>query len=358
MWGGFHYGGVYFPAHRSGIEFIRGCSYLFLRLDELAGPEDRTWETSLPLAQAQPVAGTSPDETIAAAYNLAGARYAAYADGASGDLFAFDGHYAFGDRATWYVIDKALRQLRADGTRALRLLDLGCGPGLWLRRTVTRAAELGFEHITARGLDLATDQIARARALGGELARRYNVVLRYDVCDICDPIPEPDGSVDLCLCLYGVLNHVPVGHQPQVLGEIARVTRGRFIATVRAIGSTPTIYVDSIAAARDFVQDNREDKMHVALSDGRQLSFDSHLFASAELEELTARWFAIDELRGLDLFHGRFAEDKRFNPPSAEPSAGLLRELEQLEARYCHDPKFIDHATHLLLVARPRQEND
>ncbi len=298
--------------------------------------------------------GTSPDEAIAAAYNQAGARYASYADGAGGELYGFDGQYAFGDRVTWHEIDKALHQLRDSGTRALRLLDLGCGPGLWLRRTVARAADLGFEHISAHGLDLATDQIARARALGGELSSRYNIVLRYDVADICGPIPEPDGSIDLCLCLYGVLNHVSVDHQPAVLGEIARVTRGTLVATVRAIGSTPTIYVDNIAAARDFIQDNRADRMHVALGDGRHLSFDSHLFASAELTELVARWFAIEDLRGLDLFHGRFAEDKRFNPPSAEPSTGLLRELDRLEARYCHDPKFIDHATHLMLVARPK----
>ena len=52
-------------------------------------------------------------------------------------------------------------------------------------------------------------------------------------------MPEADRSVDICLCLYGVLNHLPPDDLPAVFGEVARITKGKFIATARAIGSTP-----------------------------------------------------------------------------------------------------------------------
>jgi SAM-dependent methyltransferase len=294
------------------------------------------------------------DHKIAAAYNEAGERYGAYADGCSGGLFTFDGQYAYGDRAVWNAIDGRLRALAATGARRVRILDLGCGPGTWLRRTIARARELGFERIHGRGLDIADEQIARARTDGAALAGLHGVELAFEVSDICQPLSEADGSVDLCLCLCGVLNHVPAAMRAPLFSEIRRVTKGVFIASVRAIGSTPTIYVDALEAAHAFMQDNRLDKLHVALGNGRHMSFDSHLFSSAELAGMAADWFRVDDLRGLDLFHGRFAEDRRWNPPSAEPSSGLLRELNRLEETYCRDAKFIDHATHLLLVAEPR----
>ncbi|MDR3528321.1 MAG: class I SAM-dependent methyltransferase [Rhizomicrobium sp.] len=296
------------------------------------------------------------DHKIAAAYNEAGEQYLAYADGAAGDLFAFDGDYAYGDRESWALLVAKLKALRAAGRTELGLLDLGCGPGTWIRRLVIEARRLGFSRVRARGIDLAEGQIAHARKSCSALARLPGVTLHFEPGDIRAPFSEKDGSVDLCLCLYGVLNHLSVRDMGAVLREAARVTGGWFIATVRATGSTPTIYVDSLQAARGFRQDNHFDRMDVELANGRHISFASHLFSSAELRDLASGAFAIEDLRGLDLFHLRFALDARFNPTERVRADGLLPELDRLEEACCRHPGMIDFATHLLLVAKPRTE--
>jgi SAM-dependent methyltransferase len=299
-----------------------------------------------------PISLERGERAIATAYNESGEQYVAYADGDLNKLYEFDGQYAFGDSRTWARIDDMLFTLRATGCRIIRILDLGCGPGTWLRRVVLRARELGFLNITARGTDIADEQICRARAMAQDLAAISGISLTFDVADIREKLPEETNSVDLCLCLYGVLNHVPADSLETVLTEIGRVTRGQFMATVRSSGSTPTIYVDSVERARHFHQDNRLDRMDVELDNGNQISFHSHLFSSSELRSLASYHFEIDDICGLDLFHGRFAADTRWNPPNATGTCLLSKELDRLESRYCRDPEFIDHATHLMLVAR------
>jgi cyclopropane fatty-acyl-phospholipid synthase-like methyltransferase len=78
------------------------------------------------------------NQTIATAYNQAGERYEAYADGEAQELDAFEGRHAYGDQRVWTIVDQKLRGLRLAGA-SLRVLDLGCGPGTWLYRVVARA---------------------------------------------------------------------------------------------------------------------------------------------------------------------------------------------------------------------------
>ncbi|HZM07932.1 MAG TPA: class I SAM-dependent methyltransferase, partial [Methylocella sp.] len=92
---------------------------------------------------------------VAAAYNQAGGDYVTYADGDPTHLFEFDGLHAYADRRVWTLLDKKLTDLHANGTRSIRILDAGCGPGTWLRRLVTRAKALGYTTITARDFDVA-----------------------------------------------------------------------------------------------------------------------------------------------------------------------------------------------------------
>jgi SAM-dependent methyltransferase len=295
------------------------------------------------------------DGNVGLDYDRAGERYRVYADGDVDKLYEFDGQYAYGDQEIWRILGNTLNKLRARGRRELSVLDLGCGPGTWLRRIVGWAGKMGFTRITARGVDLAEAQIRCARLLSQDLARHPEVSLRFETGDIRGPMPEPDGSVDICLCLYGVLNHLPADDLPAVFAEVARVTKGKFVATVRAIGSAPTIYVDGVKAAKAYHQDNVHGRLQVEFLNGRRTSFPSRLFSAAEMRALATAALEIEELSGLDLFHARFATDPNWNPAQATPDPNFVHALRMLEHRFRRNPTFIDHATHLLLIARPKR---
>jgi SAM-dependent methyltransferase len=296
------------------------------------------------------------EHPVARAYNQAGEKYGVYAEGDPGKLDAFHEQHAYCDQCVWALIDEKMRALRSSGARSIRILDLGCGPGTWLRRIATRAWTLGFTSITARGIDIADAQVRQARTLSRKLRELGGVDLRFELGDICARLPDADASVDLCLCLYGVLNHIPMDRLPAVLSEVARVTCGHFIMTARAIGSTPTICVDALEEARWFWRDISADQLEIELQNGRRFSLNYQLFRAEELRAVAAAYFKLHDLKGLNLFHGRFSGDRRWNPPGSAAGAQSLHELARLEELYCRDPDFIDHATHLLLLASPRKQ--
>jgi SAM-dependent methyltransferase len=298
----------------------------------------------------------SASASIAAAYNQAGAGYAAYADGDPTRPFAFDGPHAYADRRIWALLERKLIELREAGAHSICVLDAGCGPGTWLRRVVTRARSLGFDAITARGFDVARVQVQKAQFLARDLSNLPGVNLTFDVADLAGELLEADASVDLTLCLYSVLNHLPLARLPKISAEFARVTSGQFITTVRSVGSTPSILVNSIEKARQFKYDDGRDRCEIELYDGRHIDLDFHLFTASELRGYFVEQFDIEQVRGLDLFHSRFAPDLRWNPPSLTINEEFSDELERLEESYATRPGFIERATHLLLVAARRQD--
>jgi SAM-dependent methyltransferase len=291
---------------------------------------------------------------IATIYSRAGKSYAAYADGDTKHLFCFEGPHAYADRCVWSTLETKLTKLRATGASSISILDAGCGPGTWLRRLVSRARALGFGRIVARGFDVAEAQIETARLAARDLAELPGVDLAFRIGDLTAPLPEASGSVDIALCLYGVLCHLPVPDLPKVAAELARVTRGHLITTVRPVGSLPSIFVDSIERARHFQLDHAQDQCKVELCDGRRFTLPIHLFGASELRGCFAERFVIEDLRGLDLFHSRFAPDPRWNPASLPANAPSSARLALLEEAYSRAPGFIERATHLLLVGRSR----
>ena len=308
------------------------------------------------LSQAHQFGKSDQSQDIAAIYNEAGDEYAAYADGGPENLFVFNGLHAYADRYVWAVLDAKLSSLRASGASSVGLLDAGCGPGTWLRRLVIRARELGFTAIRARGFDFAEAQSDRARFQAADLASLPGVNLSFDVADLGAPLPEAAASVDLALCLYSVLSHLPRPALAGFAAEIGRVTSGSFITTVRPIGSVPTLSVASMEKAVQFKLDHREDVCKIDFRDGRHIAMSFHLFTAAEFRSYFADHFEIEDLRGLDLFHGRFAPDPRWNPPYLTEDRSLEDELSRLEEAYSASPAFMDRATHLLLTARRRAQ--
>jgi len=159
--------------------------------------------------------------------------------------------------------------------------------------------------------------------------------------------------VDITLCLYSVLSHLPVTKLPRVATEIARVTKGHFVTTVRSTGSPPTAFVDSIEAARRFEMDHDLDRCEIEFHDGRRMALRFHLFTADELRSCFAEQFEIEDLCGLDIFHGRFSPDARWHPAAIGADPRFSNLLAQLEARWMHNSSFMARATHLMLVGLP-----
>lgn len=298
-------------------------------------------------------AGSAAFPTVATAYNAAGETYATYADGDPARLFSFEGMHAYADREVWRLLQTRLQELKARGANSVSFLDAGCGPGTWLRRLVTGAHQMGFRRIEARGFDIAEVQIHAATRTARTLAAIPGVEIKFEVASLLSRLPEPDASIDITLCLYSVLSRLPVDALPQVLSELSRVTRFCLITTVRSVGSTPTIFVDSMENARQVQLDCAHDRCRIQLRNGSEFEVPFHLFRSAELRRYLEKDFEIDEISGLDIFHNRFAPDHRWNPPSVFADSHLSPRLARLEQTFAHSPDFIDRAMHLLAVCRP-----
>lgn len=288
------------------------------------------------------------DDEAGRAYDAVAADYFHYADGSGEQLFTFDSRYAFADREVWQRIDAALIDLRAQGLRTIRILDLGCGPGTWLIRALLRARSLGFDHAVGFGVDISAELIGLARDNAARIGSS-GIEVAFAVRDLQQALAgEAPGSCDLVLCLYGVLNHLPSAAHASIAAGMARVADGRVVLTVRAACSPPSIFVTGIEDARAYHQDHDRDRLAVDLKDGRHLEFDSHLFASGELRQLFEPVLDIQELVGIDLFHSRFKHDPHWHR-DGPIDAGFEARLAGLEHFCASDPEMIDHAAHILL---------
>lgn len=258
---------------------------------------------------------------------------------------------SFADREIWRRIDAELIRLRTDRRWSIKIVDAGCGAGGWLIRTALRARALGFTAIEGRGFDASPAMVALANAAAADL-RDPAIGLTFDAADLATALArEVEEPADIILCLDGILNHLPRDAHAAAARALLAAGDAVFV-TVRAIGSLPSICGGGTAIARDFRQDNDADRLEVDLIDGRHLGLASHLFAADEFQALFASHGHIVERIGLDLFHGRFATDLRWNP--SIPDRGFGEALVRLEHLCASDPSFIDRAAQLFVHARRR----
>lgn len=284
----------------------------------------------------------------ATAYDAVGDAYLRYADGNIEALFEFSSRYGFADREIWKRLEAELVSLRTSGRTSVRIVDAGCGPGTWLMRCALRARALGFAKVEGVGFDISPSMIDLALQSRTKL-QDSSIRLDFEVADVATGL-VPDQSADIVLCLYGVLNHLPVSQHLAVASNLVAAGRSLFV-TVRTIGSLPSIFITGVEQARDFHQDNEHDRLEIDLVDGRHIEFPSHLFSADEFQALFAPYGHIVERAGLDLFHGRFAPDARWNPADLG-DAQFHEALERLEHLCCSDPRFLDRAAHILLHLR------
>lgn len=304
------------------------------------------------------IAPADPSAQVAVIYDWAGEEYEGYADGDVEELFSFSGQHAYSDRTVWSEIDRLMMERFRTGATTISILDAGCGPGTWLRRAVARAREIGFASITARGFDIAGQQISRARVLARDVADLPGVRLSFQIADLTHPLPEGDETVDVTLCLYSVLSHIPRSERAIAMRELTRVTAGAVVVTVRSIGSVASGFVHPVETVRYLRQDHGRDVCEIELHDDSRSVFPMHLFSAEELKRDLSKFCAVETVMALDLFHTRFSPDPRWNPASMQIDGRIARSLRAMEEQFRTSPEFLDRGVHILMIARAAPKTD
>ena len=111
------------------------------------------------------------------------------------------------------LIPPLVQFARAQASAPLRVLDVACGTGHFLRMLGAALPAAKFY-----GLDLSPHYIARAREV---LPRSMDVSL---VCDNAERLPFLDGSFDAATSVF-LLHEIPGDVRERVLREMARVVR-------------------------------------------------------------------------------------------------------------------------------------
>jgi hypothetical protein len=94
------------------------------------------------------------------------------------------------------------------------------------------------------------------------------------------------------------------------------------------------------------------------LKDGSAHRLTFNLFSAETLKRLFATWAGIVDLRAVDLFLSRFAPDAKWSStlvnalPGREDVMGKLKEIEE---QLCRQAGWLDHGTHILIVAEPKR---
>jgi ubiquinone/menaquinone biosynthesis C-methylase UbiE len=117
------------------------------------------------------------------------------------DLQAWLHDYLIADRALnlhAYIIEQSKLDKLLEEKKERTLLDVGCGGG----QSAIRLKRL-YPHLQLTGIDLSTDQIARAR----QRAQRRGLSVQFKVAD-AQALPYPDASFDVVYS-FGSAKHWP-----------------------------------------------------------------------------------------------------------------------------------------------------
>lgn len=258
----------------------------------------------------------------------------------------------------WQTIRKSIEELCAAGVSTLRVLDAGCGPGTWISRIAAHAHRLGLI-VEAVGFDISGGQLEIARKQTESIAAHYpsdRGKLDFLIHDLADPLPWSDGHFHMVLCNYVVLNRLPQRALPRVAQELCRVANFRVIATVRSLASPPTACIIGIEQVREYHQNCTVGELKLVLKDGTEHLLTFNLFSAETLRALFAPFAEVVDLRAIDLFLSRFAPDANWTAKLLNGLTGreeVIRKLKELEEALCRQPGWIDHGTHVLIVAQP-----
>jgi SAM-dependent methyltransferase len=315
-------------------------------------------------ARAEPVprrASRGASDDIARAYDHVGDAYGCYADGeAADDPEIATSRSAYADSIVWQAICKSIGEVRGQGASRLRILDAGCGPGTWLNRVVARAHRQQLD-VEAVGFDISSGQLGIARKRTDGLLLRYRAVGRPKVefvqHSLADPLPWPKGHFHIALCNFAVLNHLPRLALAPAIAELCRVSSHRVIATLRALASPPTACIIGTEQVRELREDCARGQLAVVLRDGSKHVLTFNLYGADTLKALFASEAKVLDVRAIDLFLSRFGPNADWTEILVNRLPGrrqVIGRLKELEDSLCRLPGWIDHGTHVLIVAEPR----
>ena len=100
----------------------------------------------------------------------------------------------------------------------------------------------------------------------------------------------------------------------------------------------------------------RAGELALELKDGSRHRLTFNLYSAETLKAVFAPYATIVDLRAVDLFLSRFAADAHWTADVVNCLPGrqeVLRSLKALEEPLCRLPSWLDHGTHLLIVAEP-----
>ncbi|WP_045835105.1 class I SAM-dependent methyltransferase [Hyphomicrobium sp. 99] len=307
---------------------------------------------------------SSPEGQTASAYNYVGNDYTSYADGNVDKLnpepAAAAHRFAHADTIVWQAVRSALDELRKSGASEVRVLDAGCGPGIWTRRIADYANHIGLA-ATVVGFDISTTQLEIARKETERYLASFSKgpkpTLEFQERDLSKALPWAAGSFQLVLCNYTVLNHLTKHAVPAAISELCRVSTGCVIATLRAVGSGASACIIGMEHVREYRHDPARGHLALTLDDGSQHRLPMMMYSAQALEAMFLPHAEVVDLRAMDLFVNRFAADENWTSSLLDrlpDRPSFLEKLKEMEEGLCRLPGWIDHGTHVLIVAKPR----
>jgi SAM-dependent methyltransferase len=297
---------------------------------------------------------------VAHAYDHVGSGYGDYADGEKGNHgHETEAKYAHADAQVWASIRTAIDEVKASGRSRVRILDAGSGPGLWTMKTADYARGVGLA-VEAIGCDISKVQLAIAQAKADQVrfhsSGQPRMSIQFAVHDLRRPLPWDDGHFDLVLSNFAVLNHLRSDELPLTVAELCRVARRRVIATLRALGSPATACIAGLEDVASYHLDLDREELSLVLRDGSRHVMPFNLYSAAQIRRHFERCAKIVDLRAVNLFTTRFATDANWTegrPGLLRSRRILLADLKEMEEPLCRLPGWIDHGTHVLIVAEP-----